>query len=414
MIVVCSLIKIDFHIYAPAHLIRPELISIEAGDELLKAHFRYALQRPVLFESILALSYSNLAIMPRTKAESDAPFMYHYGQAINHIRRALAAGYIGDAVLFAIISLLAINYLRNDLTAFQSNLQGLRQIITLRGGLNALGWPALLKPGILTVESFWTYLSNQAHLLDHCTVPAILTNDSLPSPEAGVECITPNLPTGFRILAEQGRLNRIVLEIVQREVIFEASLSRTPPSYFAYHDGIRKFTHLKARDGNEITVASNLQTCEELARLIVSPDLMPLDIICCIGMLINSLCVTRNEQLSPIFFTQLQYHAKQLIAVDLDDNDVAARDLKTWTIFNIASTMVSESSTYSFDKHHNDMRLALAVKVVKHFSKKSWEDVQSILQQFICSESCIDAFKNVWDFGSQYMGQQIRKLPASG
>lgn len=37
----------------------------------------------------------------------------------------------------------------NDMTAFQSHLGGLRILVQLRGGLDSLGWPELLKPSII-------------------------------------------------------------------------------------------------------------------------------------------------------------------------------------------------------------------------------------------------------------------------
>lgn len=353
-----------------------------------------------MLESILALACSNLSIMSTTEHGTNTRLraVFHYGQAINLLRETLSNGYTGDAVLFAIMSIMGVNYLWDDLAAFESNLAGLRQIIALRGGLDSLAWPSLLRPGILTLESFWTYLSSQAHLLGHDTLLAIATNELTPF-EGDVEALISTLPLGFRTLAENHRLSINLLPIIQREAAFDASLSRSPPSAFMNHDGVRKFAHLRTRNGDEVTVASNLQSCEELARLLTNRELMPLDIVCCVGLFINSLCITRSEQLSPIYFTQLQHHAKQLMDFGLNDDDTSARDLITWTIFNVASTMVPGRMTIQPSNYQDDLRLSLAVKVAQHFSTSAWEDMQLLLRGFICSDSCIDAFKNAWDMG---------------
>lgn len=395
------LTRSDIQSYAPDHLIRPELIAPRAGIELITQHFQYALQRPVMFESILALSYSNLTIMSQVRRGADRRAMYHYGEAVGLIRRTIASGYTGDAVLFSIMSIMGVNYLWNDLPAFGSNLNGLRQVIALRGGLDKLAWPALLKASILSLESFWTYLSHQSHLLGHNTLPAIVANELQPF-QGEIDAIMATLPPGFRVLAQAGSLSTNLLPIIQREARFDASLSRASPSSFAHHDGIRKFAHLRTRNGSEVTLASSLQTCEELARLLTNPDLMPLDIVCCIGLFINCLCVARSEQLSPIYFIQLQHHAKQLMAFDLSDDEAAARDLITWTIFNVASTMVPGRLVFRPDMYKDDIRLSLTIKVAAHFATSTWEDMRSILRQFICSDICLDAFENVWSTGIQH------------
>lgn len=212
---ILSLTKIDIQSYAPAHLIRPELVTIENGTDLVHQHFQYAIQNPVMFESILALAYSNLAIIGAGDQAGERS-VYHYGQAVSQLRLVLSQHFMEDAVLFAIMALMGVNYLWNDLSAFQSNLEGLRQIVALRGGLNALAWPTLLKPAILTLESFWTYLSYQTHLQDQYTLQAIaIDQPTVFENDAGA--LVSNLPNGFRVLVEQRRLNSHIARVIERE-----------------------------------------------------------------------------------------------------------------------------------------------------------------------------------------------------
>jgi hypothetical protein len=37
----------------------------------------------------------------------------------------------------------------NDIVAFEMHLGGLRQIVALRGGVDQLGWPTILKPYLI-------------------------------------------------------------------------------------------------------------------------------------------------------------------------------------------------------------------------------------------------------------------------
>ena len=161
-----------------------------------------------------------------------------------------------------------------------------------------------------------------------------------------------------------------------------------------------KFAQLTQPNGEDVTVATHIQTCEELARLLVRPNLTHLDLICCIGMFINALCVTRSEQLSPIYFAQLQHHAKQLLECDLAHCDALSKDLHAWTIFQTASTMLPNSFIKSVHTL-GDLRLALAVKVTVAYANHTWDDMKRCLRRFICSEICIKVFENVWLVGHE-------------
>ena len=39
-----------------------------------------------------------------------------------------------------------LQYLLGNLASFEAHLKGLRKIVRMRGGIDALGWPTLLKP----------------------------------------------------------------------------------------------------------------------------------------------------------------------------------------------------------------------------------------------------------------------------
>lgn len=365
-----------------------------------------------MFEAIVTLAHANLSIHRWTKYGGDRLTLYHYGRAIAKLRRAISDDleYREDAILFSIMALMGVDYLLNNLVAFHANLVGLRGLVALRGGLDALGWPTLLKPWILALESFWSYLSHQSHLVKGrgftTVTPTGLTDT--PSifrsinPVQKIEEIFPKLPIGFRPLAEKRRLGLDVLNLIHQMAGLDLLLYHAPPSAFIHHDGVRKFTSFRTREGHEITVASNLQLCEQLARLLADPNLTFLEKVCCIGIFIILLGSTRSEQLSPIYFTQLQHHAGELLEITLDDDDPAARDLVAWAIFTLASTMVPFRLSASPKIYQGDLRFALAVKVVSHFSaNRTWKEMRESLCLFLSCDACLGTWKNVWDLGME-------------
>ena len=367
-----------------------------------------------MFEAIIALAQANSSISEWNDRRADRLTLYHYGQAIARLRQAISSAQESqeDAVLFAIMALMGVNYLLNDLTAFHANLLGLRRLVDLRGGVESLGWPNLLKPALVALETFWGYISHQPHLLlqDQTTITSMpapmidistepLSADAVPT----VEEMLPQLPAGFRPLAEQRRLGRNLLHLIHQISDYDLSLQHTVPTFLNHSDGVRKFTNFKTPDHRDVTVASSLHFCEQLANHLATSDINLLEKVFCIGAFIVLLGSARTEQLSPIYFTQLQHHTGELLEIALDADDSAAADLLAWTIFNVASTMVPPTLSALPDGYRDDLRFALTVKVVEHFSvTRSWDDMQSALRRFIWSEACVSAWRSVWNLGMEH------------
>ena len=124
-----------------------------------------------MFEALIALSQANLTIQNWRRDGPDREALYHYSRSVHRLRELLYQqhGYAQDSVLFAIVALMGVDvssnlfrceikplpaltvsqYLLNDLTAFEVHLGGLRRIVSLRGGLDQLGWPLILKPYLI-------------------------------------------------------------------------------------------------------------------------------------------------------------------------------------------------------------------------------------------------------------------------
>lgn len=236
-----------------------------------------------------------------------------------------------------------------------------------------------LEPAILTIEAFWVYVSQQKHLLPQPSLS--VTSIAIDVGEAvDYEALVSALPIWFQQLAQEQRLSLSVVRAILEEVEFSTSILFDQPAGFVHHDGVRKFASLKTKSGEEINIVSHIQTIRNLARLFGSPHLTKEDIVCCIGMFINALCVLRSEQLSPIFFRQIQHHTRQLIECNVDVNDTVFRDLLAWAMFNVASTMVPSRIIRSADSPLSDLRYHLFSKIVSLFPTSQWHDLELILK----------------------------------
>lgn len=78
---------------------------------MLQRYFQYALQYPVMFEAIIALSQANLTIQTWVSNGPDKDAIYHYSRALHRLRKTLLEqdGYTKDSVLFAIVALMGVD-----------------------------------------------------------------------------------------------------------------------------------------------------------------------------------------------------------------------------------------------------------------------------------------------------------------
>ena len=292
---------------------------------------------------------------------------------------------------------------------------GLRQLLVLRGGVDALGWTALMKPNIVALEAFWTYLRCQPHLVSSQEVKAppapasaFARSGSTPS-RAEMSNSSTAIPIGFRLLAKSQRLSKETILIIDQLAHIYSTLQHTSPSFLNHGGGIRKFTKSKNDTGRETTLATILLICEHLALQLARHDLNSIDRACCISLFVLLLGSTRGEQLSPIYLIQVQHHARELLQMSFDESDTAAVHLLTWAILNVASTTFPPKSLILPKDDDPDPRYALAKKAVSHYpASQTWDEMSEIVRHFFWNPSCLDQWKYVWNLGTrQHQSQHL-------
>lgn len=101
----------DLHFYAPIHLLRPELFTPEQGSQAIESHFRYALEDPLMFDSLVSMSRANLTIKNWQSNHVDEKTLQHYGNAVIRLRDVVSTpqSSFDDNVLFAIVALMNVD-----------------------------------------------------------------------------------------------------------------------------------------------------------------------------------------------------------------------------------------------------------------------------------------------------------------
>lgn len=103
-----ELTRAVFGAYAPTHLLRSNLGPEQAPQKLIQNYVRYAMQHPVMFESIITLSYANMHISQWVDGQPDIDTARHYGSTLKSLREALSVenGLFEDATFLAILGLI--------------------------------------------------------------------------------------------------------------------------------------------------------------------------------------------------------------------------------------------------------------------------------------------------------------------
>jgi hypothetical protein len=377
-----------------------------------------------MFQSVVALALADLTISSWTHRSPDADVLHHYGEAISKLRSALLNEdqLHEDALIFAIMALIAVDYLIGNLPSFRAHLYGMRRIIQLRGGIDALGWQAYLRPGIISLESFWQYLCGQPHLSHLTTTSTPTTVDSSastqqpptpppppmlqfpldnPNPTEAPAQIQASLPSGFRGLATRKLLSAPLTHTIHALLQTERGYSYDRPTTHIHPDGIRKFLNFKDQHGRPITTATTLRFSERIAVLLSSPNLTPthVDRLCCIALFFYLLGFTRAEQCSQIYAAQLRHYTAELSRLDFahEQKDPEIQALMAWAMFMVASTLLPVVVGPSMSRV-DDVRSELAVKVVTwYWPRNDWQDMERLFSGFVVNESCIETWRALWE-----------------
>ncbi|KIW13193.1 hypothetical protein PV08_08380 [Exophiala spinifera] len=198
-------------------------------------YFQFVMENDVLFEAIVTYC---LCVMPATTPQTQMALMYHYGGTMSKVSRFLSSGSkeASDAVILAICNLAVICAYRGDDEHFQTHLDGIHQLIKLRGGKDAFetegSWvnmaliaiealalvPSRKQPRTATVETTLTEVESKPTIHISSRTPVYPEHPF----SAELCALISRLPEGFREVALTGRvsiqlINR--LEITRSQVV---------------------------------------------------------------------------------------------------------------------------------------------------------------------------------------------------
>jgi hypothetical protein len=310
--------------------------------------------------------------------------------------------------------------MRNDLGAFQIHLEALRSIVASRGGIDALGWPKLLKPSIVrsvsvvfrrrstlklsSIEEFWSYFCHQSCISNYMS-PTRSPASNIPPPYPPVlEILTPgelldSLPSGFRLLALQKRLRTNVVVLVSRVRDFHLPIwDDSPPPGPVANKHHKELGSCDDMNSPRVTTAAALQVVQYCQQLLTEPDLTTIERACCIGLLLVLLSGPSEEKFPKISTQEIQQYIRELMPVSLDELDTNAANVFAWAFLTIVTASVvshqsAPSSTLDCEQG-SCFLLEKAIAYLRH--SNTLARARAIMRQFILTDACDQVLENAW------------------
>jgi len=125
--------------YGPTYIWRPD--SGPSEQNMFSRNFvQWLLREPALSEAVFAAARRQVAFEAQSETESPLSSMQHYNKAISLLQRRVseASAAFDDAIYWAVIALLVSDQEREDWHSYAVNLDGIRRIVQIRGGVKAL------------------------------------------------------------------------------------------------------------------------------------------------------------------------------------------------------------------------------------------------------------------------------------
>ncbi|KAK7887883.1 hypothetical protein LTR67_009277 [Exophiala xenobiotica] len=338
-----------------------------------------------MFEALLASTFSNMRIHSWQDSQPDKQTIGHYGEALSKLRDSLTEqnAYIEDAVVFSILSLLEVEYLMGNMSAYQVHVRGLKRIVDLRGGLDSLGWVGLLKPAVTGVLAFW-YSINQPWAGDPFEFDRgqylVPLRPSVLPPDLDSAALTAYLDIGTKQLVEEGRLSPHVVSHVQQV-------------YYNWQDvDLYTFSPFGGKS------AANVEGRERGWSLMAYAGNSLVDRIVLTAMQHTLLDVSHAERFSEYYgrliFNWVGFCSSAIDEVD--EGDTALCDLLIWLCMKLVGGLTATFLRVQ-SSSKDDQRFQLMTKVLAIYPKtQDWKTLESIVKKFKWSEHCLHFWHLSW------------------
>ena len=326
-----------------------------------------------------------LAQIDRTSAPDCTPssaVTYHRGNVLRALRQALVKDdvEVEDAILFAVIGLLAFDMIYMDWTSFEAHIKGLRQLIKMKGGVDNLGWHGWFSSTYTWAELCWQDRKLEIAKQHFQQAPKALTYPA--HPYFPTLCATISaLPEGFRDLALSARLSLQVINHLDKVTQWTKSLV---------------LSSAEERDSNRAYL-EELKLAHETRVLLATCSLTQEENLACVGVI--GFIITHDDRV------QTDRHPKGLTDFIPDpeclSGEIQLRDVTLWMALVVAAAEHNSTTTLQ------SQSALLDHVVAQCWYGNDWAHIQARMSSFFCTRGLERRWKIYWEHALERMAQEI-------
>ncbi|OAP58440.1 hypothetical protein AYL99_07530 [Fonsecaea erecta] len=226
--------------YSPTTVQRPHFVGVGPDLTLLRDYIPFIMNDRMTFSAVVAMASFGANIAATGSREAPSESLRFYQSAVSLVRGRLAneSQQASDALIVTLANLCAFEALSGNYEAVDMHTLGIKQVVSLRGGVSQLGFEGFLK----TVATAWQNFYAARHSVS-LTDPRFFPEDGIFTyPEHPFDpelCdVISRFPSGLTDIALSGMLSHQIINLVAHvnSWVQEVNVSLKDSDVYSLHD----------------------------------------------------------------------------------------------------------------------------------------------------------------------------------
>ena len=348
---------------------RPVLIKGDP-DSFKRSFFQLSMKEPIVFEAVIAISQAHLELSKKPGSQPSTAVLQHRGKVLKMLRASLMSSSgpnVQDTALMAVFCMLVLDIMYADWTSVKANMQGFRHLVSLRGGIDNLGWSGWFKMCFSWVELRWAGHIARVNSMRSLELP--MEEPTYPAhPFNASTCLSiSRLPEGLREAALQRELSNEVIAFLEQVQIWT-----TGPHKACAEVWTRQPLASFMRDRNDYlkSLRISVQGAEILGKYILRPS----ERLLCIGVVAYIISVDGSADDG----RQLKGLDDHMVGIRTLCDEVHFCDYLLWAGMVLAAS--TDSPMAPLRNHWVLLDRMLELDIRNDY--RSWTDVQPMLRKY--------------------------------